>query len=129
MFNKMIDLVIWGKMISLPVEYSDSVKMGTAEKTAISIKEFSFNSADITNKSITAVKSYVNKSAEAIGETVTGNLFDYITPHMMLVGIDEGSTNIALLCGFKYDPEHDIAIIFREQLFVEVGSQDLVSWW
>lgn len=129
MLDKKVDLVIWGKKFCLPFECADSVDPGHLTNIELSVKQFSDNSEDITDKSIPAVKEYVNKSAKMIGIVKVDELLECINPHMLLIGIDSGNTNIALLCGFKYDPEHDIAIIYREQLLVEVGSQDLVSWW
>ena len=128
MLDRKVDLVIWGKKFCLPFEYTDSVDSTNNTEVELSVKEFSDNSEDITDKSIPTVKEYVNKSAKMIGIAKVDELLECINPHMLLIGIDEGNINIALLCGFKYDPEHDIAIIYREQLLVEVGSQDLVSW-
>ena len=122
-------MTIWGRELCLPIEYSASIEFKELMKIELSVKEFMDNSAEIILKSQFSVVSYAKKFAASVGRTTSDDLFDYITPHMLLVNSDDGSIYIALLCGFKYDPEHDIAIIYRDQKLVEVGSQDLVSWW
>jgi hypothetical protein len=122
-------LIIWDKEFSVPVKYADSVELEAFSDIVQATQRFIANSTGIINESIPGVKAYVKKIAKAIGVTTPDNLFECITPHMLLVGIDEGNAIIALLCGFAYDPEHDIAITFRSNSLIEVGSQDLVSWW
>ena len=129
MTKKTAKLIIWGREFCLPIEYSASIELKELVKVELSVKEFMDNSAEIILKSQFSVVSYAKKFAASVGRTTSDDLFDYITPHMLLVNSADGSIYIALLCGFEYDPEHDIAIIYRDQKLVEVGSQDLVSWW
>ena len=129
MIIKKVDLVIWGKEFSMPVKYADSVEIKDFADIDETIQRFIADSADITNESISEVKEYVEKIVKAIGAIAPENMFECITPHMLLVNIDEGSALIALLCGFILDTEHDIAMVFCNNTLVEVGSQDIISWW
>jgi hypothetical protein len=127
---KSIDLVVWGTVSNLPIEFSSSVAPNYLSVAEESVRQFANNSSAITEGTRTAVESYIKKTAFAIGISTPGFLTDCVKPHMLLVRVDDdGCVSIALLCGFKYDPEHDIAIVFRNQELVEVGSQDIVVWW
>lgn len=123
------NLVIWGKQFSMPVQYAGPAEPEASADLDQAIQAFIADSADITSKSILKLKAYIKGKAETIGSVAPENLFDSITPQMLLVTIDEGDALIALLCGFKFDPEHDIALIFRNNSLDEVGNQDLISWW
>lgn len=130
MTNKNIDLVIWGTKYSLPIEYSDSIGSNFIATAEQSVLLFVDKTSEITESAKIVVESYIQKSALAIGIAEPDSLIDCVEPQMLLVRVDDdGSVNIALLCGFKYDPEHDIAIVYKNEELVEVGSQDIVVWW
>jgi hypothetical protein len=125
-----IGLNVWGTAYNLPVEYCDSIDADCAVAVEQSLLCFSANSAAIIEEARTAVTSYVQKTAYAIGISDSESLEACVEPQMLLVRADEDkSVNIAVLCGFKYDPEHDLAMVFSDQKLVEVGNQDLVVWW
>ena len=127
--NTIVDLMLWGKTFSLPIEYADSIDADDNASIEESIRFFTAHSADWSNASRPSIKAYIEKAAFAIGQEAPTDLFETITPHMLLVGINEGKAQIALLGGFTLDPEHDIAILFNDRGFESVDSQDLVAWW
>ena len=74
-----------------------------------------------------AVEEYCldNSNGNEIDEPIT-NIFKYVIPKYFLVdNFGEDSRIVALMCNFKFDMEHGLSVVFRNEKFDEVGEQGL----
>jgi hypothetical protein len=79
-------------------------------------------------KSKEAVERYCidNSNEEEIDKPIA-NIFKYVIPKYIYVDNLCGDTRIvALMCNFKFDMEHGLAVVFTNEKFDEVGEQGLV---
>ena len=53
-----------------------------------------------------------------------GNIFRYVMPRTPFVTETKGARRVALLCDYRYDEEHGIAVVFDNEKFAGVMSQD-----
>ena len=54
------------------------------------------------------------------------NIFSYIKPEYLFVVRDEKKPRLALICKYRYDPEHGLAIVFTTDGKASVKTQDLL---
>ena len=53
------------------------------------------------------------------------NIFSYIQPDYIFIG-REDIPNVAIMCNYRYDSEHGLAIVFDHNGNVTVGTQDII---
>lgn len=126
---KETDIVAWGKEFHVTIEYSESIKSTECAKVEQEVHSFILKSNDILQDNAPQIAAYVKRTTDAIGAVITGLFSDHITPQMLLVNNSSKDIDIALLCGYTYDREHGIALIYRNHILVKIGSQDIVSYW
>lgn len=54
------------------------------------------------------------------------NIFSYVKPEYVFVKRDEKQPRVALMCKYRYDLEHGLAIVFSSDGKISVGSQDII---
>ena len=54
------------------------------------------------------------------------NIFSYIKPECLFVKRDKENPRIAMICKYRYDLEHGLAVVFSSDGEVTVGMQDII---
>lgn len=120
---------IWGREFELDVSFyvAKGKDVTDSQKNALDL----FLKAD-ASKLIESAKSEVeeycfdNANDNEIDEPIT-NIFKYVIPKSIFVDkVRDDSRIVALMCNFKFDMEHGLAVIFKNEKFDEVGEQGLV---
>ncbi len=75
------------------------------------------------NASLKNVKEYVVHHGANI--TSVNNIFKYVMPKSIFIPRTKNRVT-ALLCNYKFDPEHGIAIVFENGKLKQIGMQDCV---
>ena len=118
--------LIWGRAFELNVQYDcyEDEDILPAQKVAFA---FFKGEADHILNSDQEIKKYCfeNNGAE-IGEVID-NIFKYVIPVSIFVKRDEKKHVVAVMCNYKFDIEHGIALLFVNEKLVQIGSQDIVS--
>ena len=115
--------MIWGREFELKVIYDC---YGGEEVLPIQkdvYEAFVKDSGVICNSKEAVEKYCLEENREEIGTDQIDNIFKYVIPQSIFVKRDG---RIALLCKYKYDMEHGIAVVFKDGKFIEVGSQDII---
>lgn len=63
--------------------------------------------------------------AEIEGNSID-NIFKYVIPTDIYIPRTPETRTVALLCDYRFDEEHGLAIIFENEQFKEIGEQDIV---
>ena len=72
------------------------------------------------------VEKYILKNGlKENGISEVDNIFKYVMPKSISVPKAKKRV-VALMCNYKFDMEHGIAVIFEDEKFKKVGPQDLV---
>ena len=119
---------IWGRKLELDVIYDcfsgEEVLQGQVEALNDFIGKF-----EIVDKILPEVKQYCLKNdGEDIPDQDIPNIFRYIVPKSVYVERpDDGKTHIvALICAYKFDPEHGVAVWFRNERFWKISAGDML---
>ena len=79
------------------------------------------------DKALQEVKRYVveDKLFEESEEAIK-NIFRYVMPKTIVVIRDDEAKVFALICNYKLDMEHGLAVVFQNGKYKNVGPQDLI---
>lgn len=81
---------------------------------------------NIIDTALDYVKAYVENTAASPIELPIDNIFKYVMPKSIFVPHNKKSSVIAIMCNYKFDAEHGIAVVFENGKYKEVGSQDII---
>ncbi|MCM1539584.1 MAG: hypothetical protein NC254_14450 [bacterium] len=65
-------------------------------------------------------------TSEQYPDGIVDNIFKYVMPIKRYVLRTGKDRSIAILCDYKFDIEHGIAVVFKNEKFFRIGSQDIV---
>lgn len=117
---------IWGREFVLPVIYEcyDGEEVIESQKEAFT--QFKENSKKM-NDSLEWVKQYIKKTSDAQQvDNEIENVFKFVIPKSIFIPHRKSHLTVAIMCNYKFDMEHGIAVIFEKGRFKEIGSQDIV---
>ncbi len=116
---------IFGREFNLNIIYDvyDDEEILDNQKEALeSFKKVNLNSENILNQ---LIKYCLKENKEEIEEPIT-NIFKYVIPQEIFVKREEKKHIIAILCNYKFDFEHGIALIFENEKLVHISTQDCI---
>ena len=118
-------ITIWDRAFDLSVD--DECYAG--EEDLESQREAFAMLEDIENEvsdSLAAVKKYVQKTgADQLKDDGIENIFKYVMPKSIFVPHTKKRRIAAIMCNYKFDMEHGIAVVFENGKLKQVGTQDI----
>ena len=118
-----IKLVIWGREFNLRIAFDCYSGETATENQQQALARFVQTTSTI-DSSLTYVFEYCKKYDSNIQ---TDNVFRYVIPQALFIQrTRDGSRVVALMGAFKLDLEHGIAIVFKDEAYWKIGSQDVV---
>lgn len=116
---------IWNRDFNLDIVFDVYKGESVTELQNEALKKFQDN-ASVLLESTEEISKYCLKSnKEEIGSNVVDNIFKYVIPQKIFVCRDK-TRKIALMCAYKFDVEHGIAIVFENEKFKTIGPQDII---
>ena len=117
---------IWGREFDLKVVFDcfDDEEILPIQEQALK----SFLKADAAiEDSKKQVESYILNDDYAELETDSiDNIFKFVIPTDIYIPRTPETRTAALLCDYRFDEEHGLAIVFENEQFKEIGEQDIV---
>lgn len=65
----------------------------------------------------------LNRDGDLIGDSIT-NIFKYVIPTDIFVLRNTDVHEVALMCNYRYDPEHGLAAVFENERLKKIIPQD-----
>lgn len=121
-----LEIMIWVRSFMLPVEY-DCYEGEEVTKAQIrALKNFQAHTEWI-EQSKSIVEDYCCEQVMSDDENAKkDNIFSYIKPECLFVKRDKDNPRIAIMCKYRYDLEHGLAVVFSADGEVSVGMQDII---
>lgn len=118
-------ITIWDRAFDLFVVYEcySGEEVLESQKEAFAMLED--NKKEVAG-SLDAVKKYVRKTAGSQLADDIENIFKYVMPKSIFVPHTKKHRTAAIMCNYKFDMEHGIAVVFENGKFKKVGTQDIV---
>lgn len=123
---KSLDIIIWGREFSLSIDYDCDEDEEVLRKQIKALEDFVSHPEWVEN-----AKGYVerfcrNSVAEDTDNSKKDNIFSYIKPDYIYVKRSGIHPRIALMCKYRYDMEHGLAVVFTADGNISVGLQDII---
>lgn len=121
-----ITLNIWGREFALAVEFDcyEGENVLPAQETALSDFLEQDNLIDSIEQK---VKDYcLATDPERIGSKTIENIFKYVIPKSLFVKRREDAHIVALMCDYRFNPDDGIAIVFQNEEFSRIGTQNII---
>ncbi len=118
-----IRLKIWDRIFDLDIIYQNySGEVSHNQKNiAATISSVDFND------SLDDLKRYIiKKNSFEMDEGTINNIFRYVIPKCVFIPSINEKQVFAIMCSYKFDLEHGIAVIYENGCFKEVGPQDII---
>ena len=119
-------MTIWGRQYDLPVVFDcfDNEEVLPIQKQAL---EAFLKAENTIQESKKQLEKYIlnDEYAEIEGNSID-NIFKYVIPTDLYIPRTPETRTVALLCDYRFDEEHGIAIVFENEQFKEIGEQDIV---
>lgn len=117
---------IWGREFELPVRFEDLDQQGITDGQWNAYGKM-ISSWTALDGSLSQLKEYCLKSDGSMIENGNiSNIFRYVIPKYLFVPEEDAVRTVALMCDYRFDPEHGIAIVFQNEKLAEIGMQDVV---
>lgn len=120
-----VDKTIWGRKLQLKVIYDcfEDEEIAPSQEKALS--SFLGDCPEV-ELSLASLKNYCEKhSAGKIKADDIDNVYKYVVPRPIFV-MRKPKGAVALLCDFKFDIEHGIAIVFKDGRLESITTQNAV---
>ena len=114
---------IWQRQLSLPIEYDvypgESITPLQKKAVEVFIREADINSAKMV------IEYCIHKEGNHTGERID-NIFRYVMPRYIYVPNTTKERVVAIMCDYRFDEEHGLAIVYENEVLKEIGPQDTV---
>lgn len=120
------EISIWGRTFELSVCYKCYQDEGVQNSQKMAFEKF-YENKNIINESEFKILEYVlNDDYKEEGLKKIDNIFKYVMPKSIYVPRSDEKRVVVLLCDYKFDMEHGMAIVFENEHLREIGNQDIV---
>lgn len=114
---------VWGRTFKLGVSF-ECASDDEVLDSQIQAKDAILKNWRVVDGAKAAVEKYcLKRDGELIGDEIE-NIFKYVIPAELLVLRDGSAHKVALMCNYRFDPEHGIAVVFKNERLLEVVPQD-----
>ena len=117
-------LKIWGREFELNVVYECYPGEEVLDSQRAAFEQLC-NTSNI-DAALGYVKAYVKNTAKLQVESPIDNIFKYVMPKSIYVPHNKKAAQIVIMCNYKFDTEHGIAVVFENGKFKEIGTQDII---
>lgn len=119
-------MMIWGRAFELKIEYDCCFGEDVLPNQVQAIEKL-VCSQDIISEAKGKVETYcLSKNPVEIGTKHIENIFKYVMPKYLFVRRNADKRVVAIMCNYRFDPEHGIAIVFENEKQVCIGNQDII---
>ncbi len=121
-----LEVTIWGKEFSLPIEYESYEEDPVTEQQIEAVTLFTEH-PEWMDSAKQSVEQYCKE--QVLSDNMNEKkdyIFSYVNPVYFFVEQNEQEPSIALMLNYRYDPEHGLAVVFKIDGEIIVGSQDII---
>ncbi len=116
-------MTIWGREFDIKVIFDVFTGEEVLAEQNEALEAFCEVADTLMTDSTDIEKYCLNNNRNEIGDSVD-NIFKYVIPTSLLVKRDTKKRKVALLCNYRFDEEHGVALIFENEKLVRISSQD-----
>lgn len=121
-----LNINIWGRNFTLLVKYDCYEDEVVTEEQIQAFNAFQSH-IEWIDKSKRVIEDFCRQKVLDDDENnKKDNIFSYIIPECIFIKHDAINPRVALMCKYRYDPEHGLAVVFSHDGKITVGEQDII---
>ncbi len=124
--TKTLKLIIWGREFLLPVEYDCYRGERATKEQSVALRDFLSHQGWVDDSKKNVEKFCKTQVLEDDGNQKKDNIFSYIRPEYLFIKRDKEHPRVAMMCKYRYEPEHGLAVVFAHDGKITVGIQDII---
>lgn len=118
---------IWGREMTLPVVFDcyEGEKVLPYQRAAL---RWFLEDLVPLNAALPEVEKYCRAvDREKFGDRPVEDIFRYVMPQQFFVKrTGDDDRVVGLLCAYRFDTENGLAVVFRNEILEQVGTQNIV---
>lgn len=119
-----VQMNIWGRNFELDI-YFKQYKGQEITKQQKETLEYFLKAEGLIEPSLQELVHFIESNYnDRLEEENVQNIFRYVIPKMIYVPNKSENKQIALLCNFRFEEEHGIAVVFENEMFSKIVLQD-----
>lgn len=118
-------IAVWGREFELKVVFDVYTGEDVLNEQKEAMDAF-LSVSDTLLSDDKEIKQYcVDNNKNEVGDSIE-NIFRYVIPTTLLIKRNTEKHVVALLCNYRFDEEHGLALVYENEKLVLIGSQDEV---
>lgn len=117
---------IWGREFNLSVRFEDLDEEGIEGRQWDAYGRIISGWSEIDGSLARVMEYCLESNPEELAGQPTDNIFRYVIPKYLFIPQDPERRVVALMCDYRFDPEHGIAVVFEDENLASIGPQDIV---
>lgn len=115
---------VWGRDFTLKVYFDccSDEEILQSQRDALEALQKSWQVVDAAKPEVE--RYCLENNEEDIGSETVDNIFKYVIPEGLYVERNENKRVVLLLCAYRFDPEHGIALQFTNETLTAIDQQD-----
>ena len=116
-------MTIWGREFNIKVVYDAFTGEEILDEQREALDAFCAVAEELLSDPKEIKKYCMNKNKKEIGNSIN-NIFKYVIPVSLLIKRDPKERKVALLCNYRFDEEHGVALVYENEKLIHIGTQD-----
>lgn len=119
-------VTVWGRSFNLKVDfdvYKGESVTPQMEQALINFLDMPQSAIDRTEGEV--IKYILKRDKDKVGSSSIDNVFKYVRPHSLYIQRSTGTRTVGIMCSYKFN-EDGIAVVFKNEKFSAVGSQNII---
>ena len=116
---------VWGREFDLPIYFEDLDDDGISKLQWDAYGYIIVNWSTI-NDVLPELMNYCNENDSQEAEHVSDNIFKSVIPKSLFIPNTNTCRTVALMCDYRFDPEHGIAIVFENEVLKTIDTQGII---
>lgn len=118
-----VSLTIWGRVFEINVVFDCYAGESPTATQQQALQNF-IARPDLLDNVKAEVEKYCQKKDSTI---IVDNIFKFVIPQSLFVQRTKNNVHVVgVMCAFKLDLEHGLAIVFKNEQFDQIGTQDVI---
>lgn len=124
--NNTLMLSIWGRELPIEIEYDCFSNETVTSLQDQTLQNFLSEQEKILRDCYTKLEEYCMEKFPQVFRSPFDNIFKYIKPKIIYIKRASTDRICGLLCNFKIDPEHGLAVYIVNEAVIKVGPQEII---
>lgn len=119
-----LHITIWEREFDLELNFQNYPGEDVTDLQRQTIEAVS--SVDFMRSRQSVEEFLIKKNPDFFQTGSVDNIFKYVMPKSILIQRDKNNRSFSIMCNYKFDMEHGLAVVFENEEYKAVGTQDLV---